>query len=96
MVFDIIAGIISKNLIGFTSKKGSGKWDPAKGLEDVAYGVCAAVTVYGAKALFNIDLTPDMATSTPVYLGLIWLWDRIVHVAHKKFVEKDKDFHLMS
>ena len=94
MLLQAIYGVISKNLMGYISKKNSGTWDWKRGAQDVGYGIAAVLTVWGAKNLFNVDLTPDAVSGTFVYLSLVWGWDKVIGTINKKFT--DKSFRLFS
>ncbi len=96
MLMEAIYGVISKNLMGYISKKNSGSWNWKKGLEDIAYGIAAVLTVWGAKTLFNVELTPDAATGTFVYVGLIWGYNKVCSIVDKKFIKKDSNYKLFS
>ena len=96
MLLEAVLGVVSKNLMGFISKKDSGKWNLKLGFKDIVYGVVAVGTVWGAKTLFNVDLTPDAATGTFVYISLIWLFNKLYGIVDKKFINVDKNFKLFS
>ena len=96
MLLQAIYGVVSKNILGFVSKKESGNWSWKKGLEDIAYGIASVLTVWGIKTLVNVDLTPDAASGTLVYLSLTWGWDKLYGIVDKKFIKKDKNYKLFS
>lgn len=95
MLLEALYGVVSKNVMGFLSKKNSGSWNWKMGLKDLGYGLAAVLTVWGAKTLFNVELAPDAMSGTFVYLSLTWGWDKVIGIIDKKFVHKDKDFKLL-
>ncbi len=94
MLLEAIYGVVSKNIMGYISKKDSGNWSWKKGLEDTAYGVVAIITVWGAKTLFNVELAPDAATGTFVYISMIWVYNKVYSILDKKLFRPDRNYKL--